>query len=51
MLAMVDSKFYFEDIDGIATRLGIIEVIQLEADITKGESRFRKITGNEATST
>ena len=22
----IDSKFYFEDIDGVATRLGIIEV-------------------------
>lgn len=26
-----DSKFYFEDVDGIATRLGIIEVVQVEA--------------------
>ena len=39
----IDSKFYFEDIDGIATRLGIIEVIQVEADKTKGESRFRTL--------
>jgi hypothetical protein len=23
----IDSKFYFDDIDGVATRLGIIEVV------------------------
>jgi hypothetical protein len=38
----IDSKFYFEDIDGIATRLGIIEVIQV-AEKMKGESRFRTL--------
>jgi hypothetical protein len=38
----IDSKFYFEDIDGIATRLGIIEVIQ-ETEKTKGESRFKTL--------
>ena len=39
----IDSKFYFEDIDGIATRLGIIEVIQVEAEKMKGESRFKTL--------
>jgi hypothetical protein len=39
----IDSKFYFEDIDGIATRLGIIEVIQVEAENMKGENRFRTL--------
>ena len=38
----IDSKFYFEDIDGIATRLGIIEVIQ-EVGKMKGENRFRTL--------
>jgi hypothetical protein len=26
--ALIDSKFYFDDIDGVATRLGIIEVVK-----------------------
>jgi len=34
----IDSKFYFEDIDGNATRLGVIEVIQVEAEKMKGKS-------------
>ena len=36
----IDSKFYFEDVDGIATRLGIIEVVRGEADEINGETRF-----------
>ena len=39
----IDSKFYFEDIDGVATRLGIIEVIEVEAEKIKGESRFKTL--------
>jgi len=36
----IDSKFYFEDVDGIATRLGIIEVVRGEADEINGQTRF-----------
>jgi hypothetical protein len=43
----IDSKFYFEDIDGIATRLGIIEVIQVEAEKMKGERRFKTLVSLE----
>jgi len=32
----IDSKFYFEDVDGIATRLGIIEVVRGESDEING---------------
>ena len=39
----IDSKFYIEDIDGVATRFGIIEVIQVEAEKTKGETRFKTL--------
>ena len=39
----IDSKFYFEDIDGIATRLGIIEVVQVEAEKMKVEGRFKTV--------
>ena len=39
----VDSKFYFEDIDGVATRLGIIEVVPIEAQEMKGESSSRHV--------
>ena len=39
----IDSKFYFEDIDGVATRLGIIEVVQVEAEKMKGERRFKTL--------
>jgi hypothetical protein len=31
----IDSKFYFEDIDCIATRLGVIEVIQEESRLMR----------------
>jgi hypothetical protein len=41
----IDSKFYFEDIDGIATRLRVIEVIQVEAEKMNGENRFRTLVG------
>ncbi|MFZ0510392.1 MAG: hypothetical protein WAM14_02195 [Candidatus Nitrosopolaris sp.] len=39
----LDSKFYFEDIDGVATRLGIIEVVPGEAQEMRGESRFNTL--------
>ena len=39
----LDSKFYFEDIDSVATRLGIIEVVPGEAQEMKGESRFNTL--------
>ena len=39
----IDSKFYFEDVDGIATRLGIIEVVRSEADETNIESKFNTL--------
>ena len=39
----LDSKFYFEDIDGVVTRLGIIEVVPGEAQGMKGESRFNTL--------
>ena len=39
----LDSKFYFEDIDGVATRLGIIELVPGEAQEMKGESRFNTL--------
>ena len=34
---LIDSKFYFEDLDGVATRLGVIEV---KADNKKGNTEF-----------
>jgi hypothetical protein len=34
---LIDSKFYFEDLDGVATRLG---VIQVEAENKRGNTEF-----------
>lgn len=34
---LVDSKFYFEDLDGVATRLGVIEV---KVEKKKGDTEF-----------
>ena len=40
----IDSKFYFEDVDGIATRLGIIEVVRVRSRRNKhGQTRFNTL--------
>ncbi len=42
----LDSKFYFEDLDGVATRLGVIEVERIEVgrkENKKGNTEFRPL--------